>query len=302
MFMKTRNVEGEGKGVPLTIIPVSGNEVRHSFADSAIMRQLLLLVLISTSAFAQLPSNGPDFSRAARPRGWFYLSGIGHQYVQGTNYTVIAAALPVLNAKFFGVKLHVINRGANSVNVLPQDFTADDSVSAKQLALYTSAEVSEKLLRPSGMARLAGFAAGGPSAGNESFPTITDLLREMVQEAAAENPWSQENGFPTLKPRGTGATHSSPVCDLGCELRNREIGDGNGPQLLRRPAKPEVIEQSEFLANTVPPGGDVSGVLYFAMPKMTDRAPISQNGHKSYRVTVTVPVGEEKFQFVFPPE
>jgi len=38
------------------------------------------------------------------------------------------------------------------------------------------------------------------------------------------------------------------------------------------------------------------------MPKMTDRAPISHTGRKSYQVTVTIPVGEEKFQFVFPPE
>ena len=35
---------------------------------------------------------------------------------------------------------------------------------------------------------------------------------------------------------------------------------------------------------------------------MTDRAPISHTGRKSYQVTVTIPVGEEKFQFVFPPE
>jgi len=71
---------------------------------------------------------------------------------------------------------------------------------------------------------------------------------------------------------------------------------------VRRSPKPEVIEQTEFLANTVPPGGDACGVLYFAMPKLTDKAPISANGRKSYRVTVTVPVGDEKFQFVFPPE
>ena len=85
-------------------------------------------------------------------------------------------------------------------------------------------------------------------------------------------------------------------------MRNREIGDGNGPQLARRGAKPEQVEQAELLANTVPPQGDVEGVLYFAMPKMTDKAPVSHNGRKSYQVTVTVPVGDEKFQFVFPPE
>ena len=85
-------------------------------------------------------------------------------------------------------------------------------------------------------------------------------------------------------------------------MRNKEIGDGTGPQLPKRPVKADVIDQSEFLANTVPPGGDVAGIMYFAMPKLTDRAPVSHTGRKSYLVTVTIPVGDEKFQFVFPPE
>jgi len=62
------------------------------------------------------------------------------------------------------------------------------------------------------------------------------------------------------------------------------------------------LEQCEFLANTIPPEGDAQGVLFFSMPKLTDHAPISHTGKKSYLVTVTVPVGDEKFQFVFPPE
>ena len=271
------------------------------------MLRAVVLLCLSASIFAQSSAeNGPDFSRAARPRGWFYLNGIGHQYLQGTNYTVIAAAIPVLNGRFFGVKIHVINRGTNSVNVLPEEIAADDSVGAKQLALYSSAEVNDKLLRPTGMAKFAGIAFGAPvsASGAGGAPTMTDLLREIIQEAVAENPWAAENAYPTLKPRGAAvATTPNPqACDLGCELRNREIGDGNGPQLVRRSPKPEVIEQTEFLANTVPPGGNACGVLYFAMPKLTDKAPISANGRKSYRVTVTVPVGDEKFQFVFPPE
>ena len=113
-----------------------------------------------------------------------------------------------------------------------------------------------------------------------------------------------EPSEPTLTVRGTSraVAHSSAACDLGCDLRNREIGDGSGPQLLRRSARPEELEQSELLANTIPPEGDAQGIIYFSMPKLTDRAPVSHSSKKSYLVTVTVPVGEEKFQFVFPPE
>ena len=275
------------------------------------MRRCLLVLLLCACAIAQTakPAEGPDFSRGARPRGGFYLNGVGHQYLQGTNYTVIAAAIPVLNNKFLGVKVHVINRGTTSVDVLPDAITAEDSVGGKQLALYSSSEVNDKLQRPSGMARMAGMVTGespvSPPAGSGGVPTVADLLRELMKDANAESPAGyMEASYPTLTPRGAGKApeKSSPMCDLGCELRNREIGDGTGPQLVRRALRPEQVEQSEFLANTVPPDGDAVGVLYFAMPKMTDRAPISHNGRKSYRVTVTVPVGEEKFQFVFPPE
>jgi hypothetical protein len=134
---------------------------------------------------------------------------------------------------------------------------------------------------------------------------MADLLRELTKESGADGTMGYaETAYPTLAPRGAAkaAAHSSTSCDLGCELRNREIGDGSGPQLAKRSSKPEQVEQGEFLANTIPPEGDVEGVLYFAMPKLTDRAPISHNGRKSYLVTVTVPVGDEKFQFAFPPE
>ena len=278
------------------------------------MRRCLFFLLLCTGLFAQTqaPTVGPDFSRAARPRGAFYLNGVGHQFLQGTNYTVVAAAIPVLNSRFFGVKVHVINRGSSSVNVLPDAITAEDSVSGKQLALYSAEEVNDRMQRPSAMTRLAGMAAGEPSmlgpamgpVANGGVPTMADLVRVLMKEASAENPWGAGDAVPTLTTRGgpKAEPKSTLACDLGCELRNREIGDGSGPQLAKRMARPEQVEQGEFLANTVPPEGDALGVLYFAMPKLTDRAPISHNGRKSYQVTVTVPVGAEKFQFVFPPE
>jgi hypothetical protein len=273
------------------------------------MRRFAIVLLLCACASAQTtkPAEGPDFTRAARPRGSFYLNGIAHQYLEGADYTVVVAAVPVLNSKFFGVKVRVFNRGKASVNVLPEAITTEDSVGAKQLVLHTSAEVNDKLAAPSALAHIGSLAAGGPPsmAGGSSAPTMYDLVQEMLKQAAAESPAGyMESSYPTLTPRGpTRATaHSSAACDLGCVLRNREIGDGTGPQLPRRPVKPDVIDQSEFLANTVPPDGDVVGILYFAMPKMTDRAPISHTGRKSYLVTVTVPVGNEKFQFVFPPE
>ena len=275
------------------------------------MRGCLCVLLLCGFAIAQEQNSGPgpDFSRAARERGAFYLNGIGHQFLQGANFTVVAAAVPTLNGKYFGVKLHVFNRGKISVNVLPESVIVDDSVGSKQLELFPAAEIADRMRRQPVWMRVAGAAVGGApaaTAGNESgLPSMTDLLRELTKDSGGDGMMGYAGApYPTLATRGTpkAVAHSSASCDLGCELRNREIGDGSGPQLPLRSTRPELLEQSEFLANTIPPEGEAEGVLLFAMPKLTDHAPISHHGRKSYLVTVTVPVGDEKFQFVFPPE
>ena len=275
------------------------------------MRRFLLLALLCSCGFAQQPDSnlGPDFSRATRARGSFYLNGLGHQYLRGKKFTVVATAIPVLNGKFFGVKVRVLNRSTESVNVLPEMITAEDSVGARTLDPISAAEVADRVQRPNAASRLAGIV-GGPASpqlpGNGTgVPTMADLLRELTKESSGNGVMGfAEADYPTLKARGStrASAHDSPSCDLGCELRNREIADPIAVQLPKRLAQPELIEQGELLSNTVPPDGDIEGIVYFAMPKLTDRAPISHNGKKSYLVTVTVPVGDEKFQFVFPPE
>jgi hypothetical protein len=202
--------------------------------------------------------------------------------------------------------LHILNRGKNSVNVVPEAVTEKDSVGSKALQLLSAADIADRMRRQPAWTKVAAAAVGGPAAagpaGFSGVPTMADLLRELTKE-------SEGNGFvsaagppyPTLTVRGAprATPHDSAACDLGCALRNREIGDGSGPQLPSRNARPEQVEQSEFLANTIPREGDAEGVLYFSMPKQTDRAPISHTGKKSDLVTVTVPVGEEKFRSRF---
>ena len=275
------------------------------------MRGLLCALLLCSCAVAEDRSSnsGPDFSRAARERGSFYLNGIGHQYLQGVSYTVVAAAVPTMNGKILGVKIHVFNRGQRSVNLLPESVTVEDSVGAKQLELLSAADLADHMRRQPTWLRVAGGVVGGaptPGSGSQMInPTMAELVRELNKESGANGIMGYaETPYPALTVRGAprATAHTSAACDLGCELRNREIGDGNGPQLLQRGVRPEQLEQSEFLANTIPPEGDMEGVLYFSMPKLTDHAPISHNGRKSYLVTVTIPVGEEKFQFAFPPE
>jgi len=273
------------------------------------MRRLICVLLLCSLAIAQEQWQGPDFTRAAREHGSFYLNGIGHQYLQGKNYTVVAAAIPTVGGKYFGVKLHVFNRGQKSVNLLPEEVTVADSVGGKLLEPLPATEIADRMRKPPAWTHIVGIAAGEqepPSRATQTgVPTIADLIRELSKDSSANAVMGYADApYPILSVRGSAKAtgHDSAACDLGCELRNREIGDENGPQLLRRNVRPEQVEQGELLANTIPPEGDAEGVLYFAMPKLTDRAPVSHTGRKSYLVTVAVNVGEEKFQFVFPPK
>src|ERR1017187_3565467 len=126
------------------------------------MRGVLYVLLLCSFATGQdrVPGPGPDFSRAARERGSFYLNGLGYQYMQGTKYTVVASAIPTLNGKYFGVKVHVFNRGKRSVNVVPESVTVDDSVGAKPLQLLSAADIADHMRRQPAWSRVAGIAAG----------------------------------------------------------------------------------------------------------------------------------------------
>lgn len=275
------------------------------------MRAILCVVLACFAAMAQDP--GPnlrlDPTRAVRERGSFYLNGVGHQYVEGVRYTVVAAAIPILGGKYFGLKVRVLNRSGRSVNVAPDAVLAEDSVGGRRLELQAAGDIADRLRRQPAWAHIAGMVAGEPpggqTGGTGGVPTMADLLRELTREAGNESfLGTAEAPYPTLTVRGTpqATGKDSPACDLACQLRNREVSDTGNQPLPQRSARPEQLEKNELLANTIPPEGDLTGVLYFSMPKLTDRSPVSRNGRKSYLVTVTVPVGEEKFQFCFPPE
>ena len=89
----------------------------------------------------------------------------------------------------------------------------------------------------------------------------------------------------------------SAECDTVCRLRNREAANPDVLAQLQRQNSPDYVEQSAFLANTITPQSDADGVLFFPMPKLTRGVPLAKNGKKAGMVRVTVPVGEEKFQF-----
>jgi len=270
------------------------------------MRCFLCVLLLCGSMVAQ---SEPSIAQAAHAdKGAFYVNGIVYQYIAGKDYTVVAAAHSVINHKFAAVKVRVYNLGQQSVTVKPEDVGVEDALVVQALTAVSGAELARRMRRPYNWARLAA-GPDGSGAADAAPPsdTVNSQFLEMMRAMAAR---AHGGGAPML-PGSHGVLYTDtpgalqsraiPVpteCDTVCRLRNREAASPDVLAQLQRQNSPDYVEQSSFLANTITPQSDADGVLYFPMPKLTHGVPLAPNGKKAGMVRVTVPVGEEKFEFL----
>ena len=275
------------------------------------MRCFLGALLLGCSLFAQDQSSSPQNSPLGK--GMFYVEGIVYQYVAGTDYTVVAAAHSVLNRKFLAVKVRVYNAGQRSVTVMPEDVVLEDANGGHALAALSGAALAKKMRHPYNWARLAVTpVAGGEAQAPDDTATITPQLVEMMKAMAAQAQGAGTSTMPGGKNllytdtpgalRPGEVTPGANVCDQVCRLHNVEAGSPDVLPQLQRQNLPDYVEQNAFLANTIPPRANASGVLYCGLGKLSESSQASSHGKKERLVRVTVPVGAESFQFVIPVE
>jgi hypothetical protein len=270
------------------------------------MRCFLCAFFLCCSVAAQSQSLRSPNSNAGN--GTFYVNGIVYHHVAGTDYTVVAAAHSVINHKFVAVKIRVYNVGQQSVTIKPEEVSSQDTVAGQALIMVSSTELARRMRRPYNWARLAvNPVMGEPTDASPASDTVNSQLLEMMRAMAAH---VNRAGTPMLPgnsgalytdtPRALQSRRPTPTaeCDTVCELRNREAANPDVLTQLQRQNSPAYVEQSAFLANTITPQSDVDGILYFSMPKLTRGVPLAKNGNKAGTIRVTVPVGEEKFEFL----
>ncbi len=271
------------------------------------MRCFLCALLLCLSVAAEGESPIPQAARAGNRS--FYVNGVVYQYVAGADCAVVAAAHSVINHKFVAVKVRVYNVGSESVTVKPEDVRVDDALAGHALAAVSGAEMARRMRRPYNWARLAvnpvaGEPADTPVTSDMVNPQILEMMRAMEAKAnaAAVPALSANRGLLYTDTPGAlqtrGPTPGPADCDTVCRLRNREAASPDVLTQLQRQNSPDYVEQSAFLANTITPQSDADGVLFFPMPKLAHGVPLASNGKKAGMVRVTVPVGEEKFQFL----
>jgi len=271
------------------------------------MRCFLCALLLGCSLLAQDNSSSP-----AR-EGTFYVKGIVYHYLAGTDYTVVAAAHSVLNHKFLAVKVRVYNGGRQSVTVMPDDIVLEDANGGHTVTAVAAADLTRKMRRPYNWARFAVTpVAGGQAETPDDSAVITPQLVEMMKVMAARTQAPGNSATPAGKdalytdtPGALGSEEpmrGANVCDPLCQLRNVEANSPDVLTQLQRQNEPDYIQENAFLANTIPPRANASGVLFCPLGKLSESAPPSSHGKKGRLLRVTVPVGAESFQFLVPVE
>jgi len=268
------------------------------------MRHFLCVLLFVSPLFAQ---NARLITPAAEhERGSFFLDGFEYSYQARNNYVVVVAAHSVINHHYLGVRVRVVNLSNHMVTVKPEDISAEDKLAGHALAMVTAAELTRRMNRPTNWARLAVTPVAGGEPGKivtsemseDSQGKWEDMVREMhMRMAAMANGGGASAGsdmrFASVRSAAAGGL---PPCDEVCQLRNREASEQNILRQLQQQNTPDYVAQVALLANTVPPDGDVQGMLYFPLPKGEHEASSGKHD-KSRQVKVMVPVGDEKFEF-----
>ncbi len=265
------------------------------------MRYLLCALLLVCSVFAQDEPLAPQKTQG----GSFYVDGIVYQYAVGKQYTVVAAAHAVLNRKFLAIKVRVYNAGSRSVTIKPEDVLLEDAVGGHAVAAVPGAEISKKLRKAYNMVRYSvGAMAGNDPQGPITADMVSPQMLEMMRAIAARTNGNAMPGGKNLLYTDTpGALDSEDEparpaeCDQPCRLRAREAQGTDPLAQLQHQASPDYVEQCGLLANTIPPRGNVAGVVYYPLGKLSESAAVADHGKKGRAVRVTVPVGGESFQF-----
>jgi hypothetical protein len=92
-----------------------------------------------------------------------------------------------------------------------------------------------------------------------------------------------------------------PGGSISDEVSYLRLKEASRPDVLiqmQRQVSPDCVERTSFRTNTIPPRTDLDGVFYYPMGKLARDPAVSKKAGKSRMVRVTVPVGDERFQFI----
>ncbi len=272
------------------------------------MRYILCAALFCSVLSAQDKTSVS--SSPPHEEGIFYVNGIDYHFISGANYTVVVAGHSVANRKFLGVKVRILNNGQHAVTVRPEDVRLADAVAGRDLEGISGTELAKRMRRPYNWSRFAVNAAAGQTSDTADDSEATDHQHSDIMRAMQQMAIQMANAAPPVistlsiaEPDGPGEPEpglprEATISDEVSHLRTKEASRPDVLMQLQRQISPDYLERTSFLANTIPPRADLEGVFYYPMGKLA-RDPAAKKETQTRIVRVTVPVGDEKFQFLF---
>ena len=275
------------------------------------MRYIFCALFVVASLAAQDVSLQPA---PAATNGAFYVDGIVYEYAAGHDFTVVTAAHSVMNHKFVAVKVRVYNSGQQSVTVKPQDIVLQDAVAGRPVDSVKAEDLVKRVRRPYNWARYAvnpvvGNGGGGAPDDETVMTTeMVQMMRAMAAKANASGNRSVVTGRNLLYTDTPGALHPGEgapalnTCDEVCQLRSVETEGPDPLKHLEHETQPDDIQQSAFLANTIPPRSNASGLVFCPLGKLAEGHVEGMASKKGRMVHVTATVAGESFEFTLPVE
>ena len=222
------------------------------------------------------------------PLGHFFAQGTAYVASSNGNYLLFASASETRG--YFTVCVAVQNNAAQAVTFEPSRVAVRDLLTGRTLRYFSPQEVTNRIMRRATYrAMLAGFfmtvgSAMGQSAGRTYYTSGNFAA------------FDRYGNFMYGTVSGT-TTMYQPSNPARIQVQQRAVTD---PILSAAAQRAAQIETTAAYTHTLLPNTYILGYLYFSKPKKGDLQYIVGERRKDFFVRMVVPVGNEKFGFVFP--
>ena len=229
--------------------------------------------------------------------------GLGPIYSHGNGFWLAATDKTSIlvgsedNGEGFVLAIAIRNDTTGMYTFDPTRIEAYDLVAAKLLKYLSPSAVAKRVTNQGIWARFTQGASRGASlAAQESYvqetTTYSGNLSGQTSAGTVQGTYS-----------GTGTSSGKSECDAGCADAKARLMERFARQDAAQQQKAKLVEQTGLLRETLLPGNQVMGYVYFSKPK-NGRVKTASGKQlpRSIDVSVTVPVEGETFRFYFPTE
>jgi hypothetical protein len=265
------------------------------------MRRLALPLTLALCSLIHAQGSPPKLPVVLLQDG--SISGLGPIYSHGTGFWVAATDQTAIlgSAEELGNTFVVsiaIHNTSNSVFTFdPAEVKAFDIIAGKFLTNIPAKSLAGKIRNPGFWARFA--QGGGRSAALASQETRQQETTTL--DGAFSGRTYEGDSF-----RGTfsgTATTTGTTCDAACVQARANLMERFAAEDQRRLQQANAVESMGLAKETLAPGSQIMGYVYFSKPKK-GRAPKPSGGelNRSPDVSVVVPVGGDRYRLFFPTE